>query len=196
MTAAIQELRDNLPHLSARDRSFADSLLSQVMSRGLSVKQWEWVFKLNERAQQARVSNPATVEIGNVAGILTLFSNAAALGKTRVAILLSTASGIGLRLTRARNGAINVKERGDWSSARYFGRIGLDGLFTPHHATPQPDDLVDALVKLSMDPAGTARAYGRKTGMCCFCARELTHPNSLAAGYGPECAATHNLPWG
>jgi len=38
-------------------------------------------------------------------------------------------------------------------------------------------------------------AIGRETGVCQFCHRELTHPESKLRGYGPTCAAKHGLPW-
>ena len=34
-----------------------------------------------------------------------------------------------------------------------------------------------------------AAAYGRRSGRCCCCGRELTDPASIAAGIGPVCAA-------
>jgi hypothetical protein len=33
-----------------------------------------------------------------------------------------------------------------------------------------------------------AKAYGRQTGSCCQCGRELTNESSIAAGIGPICA--------
>jgi hypothetical protein len=32
-----------------------------------------------------------------------------------------------------------------------------------------------------------AREYGRATGVCCVCARELSNPKSIKAGIGPIC---------
>lgn len=36
---------------------------------------------------------------------------------------------------------------------------------------------------------------GRETGICQFCHRALTHPESKLRGYGPTCAQKHSLPW-
>lgn len=36
---------------------------------------------------------------------------------------------------------------------------------------------------------------GRETGICQFCRRLLTHPESKLRGYGPTCAQKHCLPW-
>ena len=38
------------------------------------------------------------------------------------------------------------------------------------------------------DPKAAAIAYGRETGSCSCCGRELTDPESVAAGIGPICA--------
>lgn len=45
------------------------------------------------------------------------------------------------------------------------------------------------LSKLASDPKAYAVAYGRKTGRCCNCGRELTDPESIRAGIGPICAS-------
>lgn len=36
---------------------------------------------------------------------------------------------------------------------------------------------------------------GRETGICQFCHRGLTHPESKLRGYGPTCAQKNGLPW-
>ena len=36
---------------------------------------------------------------------------------------------------------------------------------------------------------------GRETGICQFCGRVLTHPESKLRGFGPTCAAKNGLPW-
>lgn len=39
-------------------------------------------------------------------------------------------------------------------------------------------------------------AYAFESGNCCFCNRTLTTEESKVAGYGPDCAKRHGLPWG
>lgn len=51
-----------------------------------------------------------------------------------------------------------------------------------------------AIAKLSADTVATleeAAKYGRLTGTCACCARELTNPDSIARGVGPWCAAKY-----
>lgn len=42
--------------------------------------------------------------------------------------------------------------------------------------------------RIAADPAGVARLYGKQTGICCCCGRELTDEDSVAEGIGPICA--------
>lgn len=44
--------------------------------------------------------------------------------------------------------------------------------------------------------ADEAAAFGHATGCCVYCARDLTDDRSVEVGYGPVCAAKHDLPWG
>lgn len=44
--------------------------------------------------------------------------------------------------------------------------------------------------------AEEAAQFGALYGVCCNCARDLTDERSIAAGYGPVCAANNGWPWG
>lgn len=44
--------------------------------------------------------------------------------------------------------------------------------------------------------ARIASEYGHATGVCMFCARDLTDDRSIEVGYGPVCAGQRDLPWG
>lgn len=46
----------------------------------------------------------------------------------------------------------------------------------------------EALAKIAENPAEAAVRYGRETGTCACCGRELTDPTSIEAGIGPVCA--------
>jgi hypothetical protein len=53
---------------------------------------------------------------------------------------------------------------------------------------------------IAKDVAGAAALFGKETNTCGFCAAKgrtspLTHPRSVAAGYGKDCAELHGLPW-
>lgn len=77
-------------------------------------------------------------------------------------------------------GAIYVKE-----GSVYLGKI-LGGKFlASRDCTP---DKTTRILAVAANPGEEARAYGRLTGTCSCCGRELTDPKSIAAGIGPICA--------
>lgn len=50
-------------------------------------------------------------------------------------------------------------------------------------------DRVNAVLReFEANPLGTAQKYGKESGRCCSCGRDLTDPDSIAAGIGPICA--------
>jgi Family of unknown function (DUF6011) len=44
--------------------------------------------------------------------------------------------------------------------------------------------------------AEQAAQFGHDHGACVYCGKGLTDDRSTRVGYGPDCAATHGLPWG
>lgn len=78
----------------------------------------------------------------------------------------------------------------------WYGRIDSDGL---HRSRACPEAVVVRLKAWNDDPdslVAEAKAYGHRTGCCCFCSTKLTTPESVTAGYGPICAERWGLPWG
>lgn len=51
------------------------------------------------------------------------------------------------------------------------------------------DEVTKFLADFNADPMEAMKADGRRTGRCCCCGRELTDPDSIAAGIGPICEA-------
>jgi hypothetical protein len=81
--------------------------------------------------------------------------------------------------------------------AEYWGRIDPNGRYMPARSLPgDATPILAQLRELAADPVKAAARYGRETGECCFCARQLTDPRSTQVGYGPICAARFGLPWG
>lgn len=77
-------------------------------------------------------------------------------------------------------GAIYVKE-----DETYLGKIA-DGRFT---RSRDCDAATEArIVAACADPAAAAEAYGKATGQCACCGRELTNEESIARSIGPICA--------
>lgn len=75
------------------------------------------------------------------------------------------------KVQRSGGGHLYAKRR-DGKSWEYMGKGPLRNLSA------------DTVVTLEL-----AKQYGLETGRCCMCSRELTNPDSIAAGIGPICAS-------
>jgi hypothetical protein len=94
------------------------------------------------------------------------------------------AEGLVLSLAKpnsANPGAIYVKRR----DGTYVGKVVAQ---TFNAAWEASEEDKTALRIIAENPAEAAERYGRKTGQCSCCGRELTDPASIAAGIGPVCA--------
>lgn len=77
-------------------------------------------------------------------------------------------------------GAIYVKQGSD-----YLGKIAGGKFFCARECGAEREAKV---VEVASQPAEAAVAYGRMTGSCACCGRELTDPESIERGIGPICA--------
>lgn len=91
-------------------------------------------------------------------------------------------------------GSINVTDGGSYGDNKWFGRITVDGTFTPSSSCR--DDVKALVLAFAADPAKVAAEYGHLTGNCSFCQRALSDERSTEVGYGPVCADRFELPWG
>ncbi len=183
---------DALETLRDQKGDFAQDLVEKEDKYGLSPDQWVWVHILAiETVPTAQEKAIAGYE---VASIVNLLSNAAANGLKFPAIKLD---GVKLSLCGSKAkvpGAVNVTDGGPYGANQWYGRIELDGKWTPRAGTPQA--IIDVVLAFDASPAKGAAVYGTETGSCCFCRKELTTKESLSAGYGPICAGRYGLPWG
>lgn len=196
----VADLKAALPSLPAGKVDFASSLIAQFEKgkKPLSDKQVYWVQKLAKDAFAAATgkTQPATVAVANFASVNAVFEKAKAhLKQPKIRLALPSGEKLVLSLAPSHGnnpGFIYVKVAGD-----YAGKIAPTGAFTPYKLPADVLEAVQALfVMLGDDPAAVAAAYGQETGNCCFCAKELTKAESLAVGYGPDCAEHYGLPWG
>ena len=79
-------------------------------------------------------------------------------------------------------GALYVKNR---VTDLYLGKVMNGQFFASRDCSAEAKAEV---TKLLNDPMAYAEAYGKQTGNCCICSRELTDPQSVARGIGPICA--------
>jgi hypothetical protein len=168
--------------------NFAQSLVDQFNRRGdLSEKQIAAAQRIIDKTEATRAANAksrdeAATEI-DLSAIRTMFDTAFKNGRKR-----PTYRAEGIVISRApdsgRNaGALYIKTAGD----DYQGKITPEMIFKPtHSAAPET---TAALTAIAADPQDAAVRYGRETGSCGCCGRELTDPTSIAAGIGPVCEA-------
>lgn len=199
--AKAQFILANLDKLAPRDHDFATSMATGVVRyKRASDKQVFWLDKLIARingteAQPERVKTA----VGDLTGINALFDKAKASLKRPAIVLNAGETAIRLSVAGAEArvpGSINVSTNGSFENRTWFGRILADGQFEASPRAQAPAALIETLQAFAANPAGVAAAYGRQTGACCFCARELTDARSVSVGYGPICADRYGLPWG
>lgn len=78
------------------------------------------------------------------------------------------------------------------SGDTYLGKITPQGRLLATRALLRDDEIKGNLKGLNEDPLAQAVAYGRETGACACCGRELTDKKSVEMGIGPICA----IKWG
>lgn len=79
-------------------------------------------------------------------------------------------------------GALYVVRKSD---DQYLGKI-MGGRFSKVRECTAEQEA--EIVRIASNPHAEAVAYGKRTGVCCICGRELTNHASIDAGIGPICA--------
>ena len=178
-----KKIFDSLKEVSSWN-SFARSLVDQIYLKGsLSEKQMfaasAMLMKIKKNKEE-RQSNLVSIDLSNVKKIFDKAHEAIKTPKFRVDnMVLSRAPDSG-----ANAGAIYVKVDGE-----YAGKV-TGGYFIPCRA---PEGTLEKLQEIAKDPLASAVAYGKKTGNCSCCGRELTKHNSIEKGIGPICAERWGL---
>lgn len=178
-------LRTNLQAVAGWN-AFAKSLCEQLDAKGeLSDKQRaaaeRMLAKLDTNAaERAKLSGEV-----DVTAIEALFATAKANGLKRPAFVAYDLRISPAPETGANAGAYYVKFAGE-----YQGKI-KNGRFIASGAAEA--STLATLNAIASDPAGAARRYGKETGICCCCGKELTDPASVEAGIGPVCATKWGL---
>lgn len=72
----------------------------------------------------------------------------------------------------------------------YLGKIIGNELLPVRECS---DEQRDAIVAVCVDPMKAAIEYGKETGICACCARELTEELSVKSGIGPVCAKKYGF---
>lgn len=128
--------------------------------------------------REARTANAPTVSCESIETALrTATGNGLKSPKLRLA-------GFVFSLAKASSknaGAIYVKTSG----GDYLGKV-MGGKFLAVRECGAEREA--QVVEVASQPADAAIAYGRRTGSCACCGRELTDPESIERGIGPICA--------
>lgn len=165
---------------------FFASMLDAASTYGkLTEKQEAAAYKCMEKCVASRAKKQAEKNAAATSVDLTklhdVFHTAVANGlkkpKLRMAGLL-----VSLAPATGRNeGCLYVKQDGE-----YQGKLTPEGkFFTVRGAA---EGIEQTIAEFCKDPLEAAKMYGKETGTCACCGRELTDPNSIALGIGPVCA--------
>ncbi len=169
---------------------FARSLWEQSHERGLSERQLAWAHKLATDLLQAE--SEAADNNGE-----PQFS--------RLFDTFKAARDRGLRRLTMRFSGIRIKPSKDLQSLWVLsdteteeGYYGLQpkylGKVTPNRLDSRlTADVKSVILEAASDPLTAAVRYGKETGSCSCCGRDLTNPDSIAAGIGPVCREKYGL---
>jgi len=176
-------LIDALKELSSWN-SFAASLVEQFSDRGsLSDKQTGAAIAMlmKVKANKSARAEAPSVDLSNIVAIFDKAHEAIKTPKFRFEdLVISRAPDTG-----ANAGALYVKVDGE-----YMGKV-KEGKFFGIRFTPE--DTLSKLKQIAESPLSAAVAYGRRTGACACCGRELTVHASIERGIGPICAERFGL---
>lgn len=193
MSYTASDLASVIDQLPAGDLDFANSLVSQSKTRGLTERQLFFVERLVKKAK-----GEDKVTIGSVAATIAFFDRAKEHLKNPKVIITVDGQPVKLSVAGPRSsqpGTINVAEAGPFGGY-WYGRITRDGTYKPTADATKLPGLPEALRRFAEDPAKVASEHGKLTGHCSFCNRPLDDERSTQVGYGPVCAKRFGLPWG
>lgn len=195
----IGERAELVRWLGEQDWEFPQSLAAQYGKKGdLSPKQWAAAEKLYAKAQDPK---PRWTKVGERWGVRapghTVGDSVEVTNKAKETSTVYLASviegdvyavGDAPGTFRPETPGLYAKEDGtivkvqqSRNSGRLYGKV----LDDEGHFEYEPKAVREVVRKLTLEEAA---AYGRRTGVCCNCGRELTDPASIEAGIGPVCA--------
>jgi hypothetical protein len=198
MKEKVQTLQSLLGKLSKSDAAFASDLISSFFSyKKLTEKQALWVGKLIERANSPK-PEVKKVDVGGFQGVVALFETAKAHLKNPKIVLSCLGKPVILYVSGPNSkdpGSIAIIGEGKYPERPWYGRVSPSGQWEPSLSTKEEMKvaLTDLLSKFAANPARVAKEYGKLTGNCCFCNAALSDKRSIAAGFGPVCAAHYGL---
>lgn len=161
--------------------SFAQDLAAKF--NRLSEKQYAWAHKLavdNTQPQKVDNTQPSQFE-----ALFNAFEAAKRKGAKRLTLRFE---GVNVKpnrdLTALWVTSQTEKEEGNYGlQPKYLGKVTRSAL-----DSRLSDDVKEVILQASNDPLTAAIRYGKVSGECSCCGRELTDPQSIERGIGPICA--------
>jgi hypothetical protein len=161
--------------------NFARSL---YQAERLSDKQLAWVHKLAVDFA-ANFAQDDDANSSDFDALFAAFEAAKAKGAKRLTLRFS-----GINVKPSKDGASlwvtsqTEKEQGNYGmQPKYLGKVTRKGC-----DSRLSDEIKEVIMEAAKDPLTAAIRYGKVSGECSCCGRELTDPRSIEAGIGPICA--------
>lgn len=174
-----------LQSLKSQRSQFAQDLARKFNS--LSPAQYAWAHKLavdnvKRNVQDAPAADNQTSQFE---ALFNAFEAAKAKGAKRLTLRFA---GVNVKpnrdLTALWVTSQTEKEEGNYGlQPKYLGKVTKTSL-----DSRLSDDVKAVLMDAANDPLSAAIRYGKVSGECSCCGRELTDPASIKAGIGPICA--------
>jgi hypothetical protein len=178
--------QDLLQYCSGR---FAASLWQQSYDRGLSPAQLAWAHKLSTDLLQAESAEDSNSE-PQFNRLFSVFQAAKSRGLKRLTLRLS---GVNVKPNRDLT-TLWVTSQTETEEGNYGPQPKYLGKITPNRLDSRlADDVKAVLLEAASDPLTAAIRYGKETGSCSCCGRDLTNAQSIELGIGPICREKFGL---
>ena len=169
-----------LQSLRGQRSSFAQDLARKFNK--LSPAQYAWAHKLAVDANTVAVvdnTKPSQFE-----ALFNAFETAKGKGAKRLTLRFE---GVSIKPNRD-NTVLWVTSQSETEMGEYGLKPKYLGKVTPAGCDSRLGDDVKAIIMgAANDPLSAAIKYGKVSGSCSCCGRELTDPKSIEAGIGPIC---------
>lgn len=174
-----------LQSLRGQRSTFAQDLARKFNS--LSPAQYAWAHKLavDHNSKQQNVVKFDDTQVSQFEALFNAFEAAKRKGAKRLTLRFQ---GVNIKPNRDLSAlwvtSQTETEEGNYGlQPKYLGKVTRSGL-----DSRLSDDIKEVLMSAANDPLTAAIRYGKVSGECSCCGRELTDPQSIERGIGPICA--------
>lgn len=171
----------------ALGNTFAESLSNalevygHLTERQLAAVRNGMVKSVERQTQRAQEAKSREVQVVGTNGIIEALTKATRSGHKAPKLRTEIANFSLAKPHSANAGCVYVVAADDV----YLGKITPDGTFKPSRDCTT--EQVEGVARVATNALEAAIEYGKKVGRCSCCGRELTDPESIAAGIGPIC---------